>query len=243
MSAERARTRRRRGHADARRRARRPRCARAARRPSCAPPPRRAPARAPRRSAPRSRPRRRRARRPPGEQRSRRRRARARGALEDRAALGQLGVELGLAGGDLALELPAPGGEAVDERLDLPLPAARVGHLEGAREAVDAERGVDTLERLGVPAPIAGAAVADERPQLVVAVEEDRRGDLDGVALARLRAIAAAVDHRLGVLDLDPRRAIARERDAVADRACADRRRASRSPSPRLIAHRSPPLG
>ena len=51
---------------------------------------------------------------------------------------------------------------------------------------------------------VAGPAVAHDRAQHVVPVAEDLALHLDAVADARLHGIAAAVDQRLGVLDLDP---------------------------------------
>ena len=229
-SAGRARTRRRRARAAARRRARRPRCARASRALGAARR-RRGERRVERRAAALGD-----LARSVGERGGRRRDQRRVGAAaRARAVAARIAapsssseLELGLAGGELALELVAPGREAVDERLDLPLPAsdARQTSKAPAKRSTPSA-GSTRASGCGLPAPLAGAAVAHARAQHVVAVEEDRRGDLDGVALARLRAIAAAVDHRLGVLDLDPRRALARERDAPV---LALRRRGVRHP-------------
>ena len=126
------------------------------------------------------------------------------GVPEQHGALGELAGEVVLAREDLALELVAPGSEQVGPGLDRILPAARPVDLEAALPAHAVEMGVDLHERSLPPAPLAGPAVARHRAQHVVAVPEDVRAHGHGVARAALGGIAAAVDRRCRVLDLDP---------------------------------------
>ena len=72
-------------------------------------------------------------------------------------------------------------------------------HLEGAREAVVAER----RQRRLAPAA-ARPARADDGAQRLVTVAHDRRRDVDAIADARLRRPAPAVDLRRDVRDGDP---------------------------------------
>ncbi len=114
--------------------------------------------------------------------------------------LGELAREVVLPRRDLALELVPERGLPVDPGLDAVLPAAGAVRREGPDPAV----GLDVPHRRLLPAALAGAAVAHGGADLLVAVAEDRRPDLDRVSLAPLDRVAAAVELRPDVLDLDP---------------------------------------
>src|SRR6266852_1990966 len=107
-----------------------------------------------------------------------------------------------LAGGDLAPDLVLPGGDPVGPGAHRELPAAGTVDLERAGEAVVAERTQGFL----APAPLPGPAHTDRGAEGVVAVLEDRRVDADHVADRPLDRMAAAVEHRLDRLQLDPGR-------------------------------------
>ena len=113
--------------------------------------------------------------------------------------LGRLARELGLAGRELAVELVEHRRVPVDPGLDRELPAAELGGLEASLPAIVPDR----LERALQPLPRARGPVADDRAQHVVPVLEDRRRELDGIALRHLDGIASAIDLRPDVLDLD----------------------------------------
>ncbi len=118
-------------------------------------------------------------------------------------ALGHLAAEVVLAGLELAHELIAPRAEHVGPGLHGVLPAADLVELDLPRPAHTAEVGVDAVHLGLAPAPLTGCAVADDRPDQVVAVAKDVGGDADAVADAAFGRVAAVVDRRLGVLDDD----------------------------------------
>ena len=123
--------------------------------------------------------------------------------LEQQDALGELAGEVMLLRGDLALELVAPGAEHVGPRLHRELPAALAVDVEAAGPAHAAEVGVDPLH-LGLPAVVvAGALVADDGAEQVVAVAEDVGLHRYGVSHAALGGVQSAVDGRGRVLDDD----------------------------------------
>ena len=78
--------------------------------------------------------------------------------------------------------------------------------LEGALPAHAVVVGVDRVQGLLLPAPLAGRAVAHDRAQHVVAVAEDVRGDGHLVADAALDRLLPTVEGRGEVLDPDARR-------------------------------------
>jgi len=123
-------------------------------------------------------------------------------AAEEDRALGELAGEVLLPRLDLAAEFTDPRRFPVDPRLDRVLPPAAGVGLERARPAVVPER----THRGVAPAPLFRRAVAQRRHEHVVSVAEDRGPDVDRVADRPLRRVAAAVDDRPHVLDLDPRR-------------------------------------
>ena len=118
---------------------------------------------------------------------------------EEQLGLGRLAGEIGLAGRDLPVELVEHRRVAVDPRLDRVLPAPELRGLEASPPAIVADR----LERALLPLPRARGPVADDRAQDVVPVLEDRRRELDGIALRHLDGIASAIDLRPDVLNLD----------------------------------------
>ena len=128
--------------------------------------------------------------------------------LEEQDALGDLAGELVVLRGDLALELVAPGPEHIGPGLHRVLPAALSVDVEAARPADAAEVGVDPLHLRFAVVGIAGALVADDRAEEVVAVAEDVGLDPDGVADAALGGVQAAVDGRGRVLDDNARRRV-----------------------------------
>ena len=136
---------------------------------------------------------------------------------EQRRPLGELAVESRLAGLELALELVAPRGEAVDPGDDRVLPAPEPVGRERRLPAVVAER----LQRRLGPALLArrrgGAATARRTswPSAKIVAETSQL-----VAERALDREAAAVDARRDVLDLDPRRARARRRRHASSWAC-----------------------
>src|SRR5262249_3961490 len=125
---------------------------------------------------------------------------------EQRLALEQLARKVLLAAGDAAPELVAPRLGAVRPRFDRVLPAAELGHLERAGEAVVPER----LEGSLRPAALTPPAVPDPARDSVGSVAEDRRLDLDGLADCPLDREPAAVELRRDVLDPDPGRVVSR---------------------------------
>ena len=129
-----------------------------------------------------------------------------RGLLEQHDALGQLAGEVLLPGGDLALQLVAPGGEDVAPGLDRPLPAAHHVDRELALPAHAVDVRVDRPHRRLDPAAAAGAAVAHDGAEDLVAVAEDVGGHADGLADHALGGIAPGVDRGRRVLDDDARR-------------------------------------
>ena len=120
--------------------------------------------------------------------------------------LGELARDVLLAGGELALELLAPRRLGIGPGLDRPAPRPLLGHGEGGLEAVLAALEVGAAHRRLAPERVIGPAVAHDRAHRRRAVAEDERADLDAVADAGLGRVATAVDQRLGVLDLNPRR-------------------------------------
>src|SRR5581483_115526 len=125
---------------------------------------------------------------------------------EQLLALCQLAREILLPRGDLALHLVAPARRAVVPRLDRELPAAALGHLERAGEAVVAER----LERRQRSPPRARSAMADTRTEDLVPVTDHVGGDRDAFADGSLDRKTAAVDDGRDVLDADPARRLSR---------------------------------
>ena len=121
---------------------------------------------------------------------------------EQRLRLGELAGELVLAGRELAVELVEQRRVAVDPGFDRELPAAEPRRPEAAGPAVVAER----LQRRLEPLARSGRAVAHDCAEDVVAVLEDRRRDVDRIAVGRLDGIPSAVDLGAHVLDLDPGR-------------------------------------
>ena len=96
-----------------------------------------------------------------------------RGGLEQHDALAELAGEVVLAGLELAPQLVAPRGEHVRPGLDRPLPAARAVDHERAAPAHAVVVRVERVQ-LGLgPLAVAGAAVQDDRAELLVAVAED----------------------------------------------------------------------
>src|SRR5947208_2583908 len=89
----------------------------------------------------------------------------------------------------------------IDPGLDPEAPGSRSVDLERAVPDVVAER----LERHLGPAGGARTLVANRRAERLVAVAKDPGGDLDRVANRSLDRVAAAVDLRRHLLDLDPR--------------------------------------
>jgi hypothetical protein len=118
---------------------------------------------------------------------------------EERLRLRELAGELCLPGGELAVELVEQGRVAVDPGLDRELPAAEPGRPEAAGPTVVAER----LERRLEPCSRPNGAVAHDGAEDVVTVLEDRRRDVDRIAVGRLDGIPSAVGLRADVLDLD----------------------------------------
>src|ERR1700729_3400289 len=102
---------------------------------------------------------------------------------------------------DLALKLVAPGAEDVGPRLDRVLPGAGPIHAELARPAHAAEMRVDPAQAHLAPLLLAGAAVADDGPDELVAVAEDVGLHVDDVPDAPFGGVAAPVDGRGGGLD------------------------------------------
>ena len=129
---------------------------------------------------------------------------------EQHRALRQLAREVGLARRDLAPQLLLERGDAVDPRLDPEAPEPGPVDLERAGPEVVAER----LERRLAPARRVRALVANRRAERLVPVAEDPRGHLDLVAGGALDRIAAAVDLRRHLLDLDSRGRRLRDRHA-----------------------------
>jgi hypothetical protein len=125
------------------------------------------------------------------------------GVAQQHDALAQLPRELVLAALELAAQLVAPRGEDVGPRLDRPLPAADRIHDEraGPADAVDVR--VERVQLALRPGVRAGEPVHDDGPQLLVPVAEHVAGHLDQVADRALHRIASAVDHRIGILDVD----------------------------------------
>ena len=124
------------------------------------------------------------------------------GLLEQHDAFRELAGEIVLAGVDLALHLVPPRGEQVVPGLDRELPAAGRGDRELALPAHAVDVRVDRVHRRLEPAPAAGRLVADDGAHDLVAVAEDVRGDLDGVADATLGRVASAVERRRWAVDL-----------------------------------------
>ena len=111
-------------------------------------------------------------------------------------------AEIVLAGRDLALELVAPGAEHVGPGLDRVLPAARSRSTANSPAQRTPSRWA-SIRRISASRQrrFAGAAVADDGAQQVVAVAEHVGGDGDGVADAPLGRVTAVVDRRRGILD------------------------------------------
>src|SRR5207253_3686375 len=110
----------------------------------------------------------------------------------ERSAFEQLARQVLLPALELPLELPLPGGPAVDPGRDGVLPAAQLGRRERSVPAVVADR----LHRGLAPAVRARWLVADDRTQDVVAVRERVGPDVEVVAHRQLDRIPAAVEHR-----------------------------------------------
>ena len=121
--------------------------------------------------------------------------------LQQRSALLELALEVGLPGLDLPAQLVAPRLEPVDPGLDRELPPPAAVHVKGAGPAVGLFLDLPHLDLV----PLRGArrAVADRGAEQLVAVAEDRCPDLDLVADGALDRVAAAVELRPDVLDLD----------------------------------------
>ena len=122
-------------------------------------------------------------------------------------ALGKLAREVVLSGGDLALELVAPGTEHVGPRLHRVLPTALAVDVEAAGPPDASEVRVDPLHVGLLPVFCLGASVANDCPEEIVAVAEDVGLDGHGVPDAPLGGIAASVDGRGRILDDDARAA------------------------------------
>src|SRR6185503_16300438 len=111
-----------------------------------------------------------------------------------------------LPGGDLALELVAPGGEDVAPGLDRPLPPAYHVDRELALPAHAVDVRVDRPHRRLDPAAAARPAVADHRAEDLVPVAEDVGGHAHRLANHPLHGVAPGVDRGGRVLDDDARR-------------------------------------
>ena len=123
--------------------------------------------------------------------------------------LGELAREVVLRGVDLALQLVAERGEAVDPGADLELPAA-----DASSSRWPSQRSlprVDISDSRQRRSPLRRARTW--APSDLVAVAEDRRRDLEPVAGGRLHGVTAAVDDRRHLLDLDPPRRFLRSRE------------------------------
>jgi hypothetical protein len=120
----------------------------------------------------------------------------------ERGPLRQLAGEIVLPGLDLPLELVAPRSEAVDPGGDDELPAAAPVRLEMTDPAVVALVVHEDL----APTALTLRTSPDRRPEDLVPVAEDRRGDLDGLAERPLGRVAAFVDLRLHMPDLEAAR-------------------------------------
>src|SRR6185437_6038817 len=123
------------------------------------------------------------------------------GDAEERGALRQLAGEILLPGLDLAAQLVAPRRDPVRPGGDGERPAAGPVDRERPAEPVDAEG----VEGQLPPALVAGRLDADRGAEGVVAVLEDRRGDVDAVPDRVLHRVATAVDLRLDGLQEDAR--------------------------------------
>jgi hypothetical protein len=133
---------------------------------------------------------------------------------QQQGALAQLAREVMLAGLELALQLVAPGREDVRPAGDRELPATDPVDDERAAPAHAVVVRVERVQ-LGLgPLARARAPVQRDGAQLLVAVAEDVGGDFDEVADRALRRVAAGVDDRLRVLDVDPGRRRLRHRGA-----------------------------
>ena len=122
---------------------------------------------------------------------------------EQRGAFGELGLEIDLAGIDLAAQLVAPRGGGVDPRADGVLPPTGF---------VDPERGGEPVgfllaraHRHARPAARAHEAVAQLGPHLRVTVGHHRGVDLYRVAHGSLHRVPHAVDARRHVRDAGAR--------------------------------------
>ena len=125
-----------------------------------------------------------------------------RGAPEQDRALGQLPAQVVLAALQPAAQLALVGRDPVDPGLDAEAPPSRPVDLEGAGPLVVAER----RERRLQPAGGARRLVAHGGAEDVVAVPEDPRRHVDAFADRPFHRVAAAVDLRPHLLDLDARR-------------------------------------
>jgi hypothetical protein len=121
--------------------------------------------------------------------------------VQQHSTLRELAAEIGLAGRHLASQLLLERGDAVDPRLDPEAPGTRPADLEGAGPDVVPER----LEGRLAPTGRVGALVPNRGAERLVPVAEDPGGHLDTVAGGALDRVAAAVDLRRDLLDLDPR--------------------------------------
>ena len=124
------------------------------------------------------------------------------GVVEQRRTLGDLALEVLLAGGQLALQLVAPRRERIDPRLHLEAVEPQRAGGELAAPAVDAQL---RHRRLGEPAG-AGRPVPHHAAQCLVAVAHEVALHDDDVAEGALGRPAAALDRRPDVVDLDARR-------------------------------------
>src|SRR5207249_1041590 len=100
------------------------------------------------------------------------------------------------------LELVSPRGRAVDVRLDHELPTTERRRLEGTAPTIC----LVVFHRHLEPCPGPERAVLHRGAEDLVAVTEDVGPDVDLLAECPLDGVAAAVEHRPDVLDLDPRR-------------------------------------
>ena len=136
--------------------------------------------------------------------------ARAAASRSSTAPSRQLARQVLLAGGDLALDLVAPGREAVGPRLDRPRPAPAAVDREAPAQRVAAAVVVDRVQRRLAPAAVAAGRGSARRR----AGRRGRRGrcpraTVDVVADARLGRVAPAVDQRGGRSAIaDPARAV-----------------------------------
>ena len=83
-------------------------------------------------------------------------------------------------------------------------------HRELARPAHAAQMGVDPAQSDLAPLLLAGAAIADDGADELVAVAEDVGLDVDDVPDAPFGGVAAAVNGGRGELDDDPARSLLR---------------------------------